>query len=456
MADIDDQALDRLRLAPLTNVLHALARGACSSEALTQSCLAAIARDGALNAWTWLDAEAALEAARASDVRRASGRPQGRLEGVPIAVKDNIDVAGMPTSLGIGGLETAIALRDAQVVDRLRGAGAVLLGKTNLDEAALGTVGRNAAFGDVGNPVNAGKASGGSSAGSAAAVAAGHAIAALGTDTMGSVRIPAAFCGLVGLKPTFGELSRSGIATALRRADMPGLLVRSVEDAALLLPLLAGRDPGDPNARQLRLPFALPDWAPGALRVGVVADLDALGTDASVIAGFDAAMQRCAQALGKAQPVAFELAPLKLAETRRAALLLMEAEIIAAHRDELTRGTARLWKLLDFAKRKSAVDYARADRLLDAHVLQVRRLLDHFDVLLLPTVPASPPAFGSEEPANLADFTALASLAGCPALSLPLPDGQGLQLVGAPRSDLRLLELGEILHAMIACDAECS
>jgi Asp-tRNA(Asn)/Glu-tRNA(Gln) amidotransferase A subunit family amidase len=449
MADFDDQTPDRLRLAPLTNVLHALARGACSSEALTSSCLAAIARDGALNAWTHLDADAALAAARASDLRRASGKPLGRLDGVPIAIKDNIDVAGMPTSIGIGGCETGPALRDAHAVDRLRGAGAVLLGKTNLDEAALGTVGRNQAFGDVGNPVHPGRASGGSSAGSAVAVAAGHAVAALGTDTMGSVRIPAAFCGLIGLRPTFGELSSSGIAPALRRADMPGLLVRSVEDAALLLPLLAGHASGDPGLQQMHLPFALPDWTPGGLRVGVVMDLDAVGADAATIAGFNGAMQRCAQAFGETRPAGFELAPMKIADVRRAALLLMEAEILAAHGDRLSGGSARLLKLLDYANRKSAVDYARADRIVDSHVLRVRQLLDRFDALLLPTVPVVPPAFASEEPANLADFAALASLAGCPALSLPLPGGLGLQLVGAPRSDLRLLELGEILHAMI-------
>ena len=310
-------------------------------------------------------------------------------------------------------------------------------------------------FGDVGNPLLPGKSSGGSSAGSAAAVAAGHAIAAVGTDTMGSVRIPAAFCGLIGLKPTFGELSSQGIAPALRRTDTPGVLVRAVEDAALLLPLLVGHDPADAYLRQLHLPFALPDWAPGDLRAGVVGDLAALGTDPAVSAGFGAAMQRCAQAFGDAQPVALELEPLNIAQTRLAALLLMEAEILAAHRDELARGSDRLWKLLDFAKRKSAVDYARADRLLDGHALRVRRLFDRFDVLLLPTVPSPPPALGAEEPANLADFTALASLAGCPALSLPLPDGMGLQLVGAPGSDLRLLELGGILHAMIECGIEC-
>jgi Asp-tRNA(Asn)/Glu-tRNA(Gln) amidotransferase A subunit family amidase len=454
MTGPDETYIDKLRFAPLTGVLHALARGTCNSEALTRGCLAAIARDKHLNAWTWVDADGALAAARASDVRRANGQPLGRLDGVPIAIKDNFDVAGMPTSIGIGGRETIPEPRDAHVVHRLRGAGAVLLGKTNLDEAALGTIGGNSFFGDVVNPLHAGKAAGGSSAGSAAAVAAGHAIAALGSDTMGSVRIPAAFCGLVGMKPGFGELSCRGLAPALRRADVPGLLVRAVEDAALLLPLLAGYDPGDPNSRDRRLPLAPPDWAPGALRAGVVSDLHALGADAAVIAGFEEALRRCAQAFGETRPVALQLAPLEIAQTRRAALLLMEAEILAAHRDELARASARLWKLLDYAKRKSAADAAHADRMLDAHVVRVRRLLETVDVLLLPTVPSPPPALGVEEPANLADFTALASLAGCPALSLPLPDGLGLQLVGAPGSELRLLELGEILHAMVECGPE--
>ena len=454
MADADDSYAQKLRHAPLTAVLHAFALGRCSSQALTGACLAAIARDKHLNAWTWVDSEGALAAARESDARRAQGVPLGRLDGVPIAVKDNFDVAGMPTSLGLGGREILRAAKDAQIVHRLRGAGAVLLGKTNLDEAALGTIGRNVAFGDVGNPLYSGKAAGGSSAGSAAAIAAGHAIAALGSDTMGSVRIPAAFCGLVGMKPGFGELSCSGLAAALRRADVPGLLTRTVEDAALLLPLLAGHDPNDPNSRDRRLPLAPPDWAPGSLRAGVVSDLHALGADAAVMSAFDAALRRCAQAFGETRPVALELAPLEIAQTRRAALLLMEAEILAAHRDELARASARLLKLLDYARRKSAADYARADGLLDAHVVRVRRLFADVDVLLLPTVPSPPPALGADEPANLADFTALASLAGCPALSLPLPDGLGLQLVGAPGSDLRLLELGEILHALVDAPPE--
>jgi Asp-tRNA(Asn)/Glu-tRNA(Gln) amidotransferase A subunit family amidase len=127
----------------------------------------------------------------------------------------------------------------------------------------------------------------------------------------------------------------------------------------------------------------------------------------------------------------------------------MEAEILAAHEADLAGASDRLLGLLEFARGKSAADAARADRRLDRHLVQVRALFEQFDVLLLPTVPMTPPRLADDEPGNLADFTALASLAGCPALSLPLSDGVGLQLVGAPGSDLRLIELGEILAAVL-------
>jgi Asp-tRNA(Asn)/Glu-tRNA(Gln) amidotransferase A subunit family amidase len=440
---------DRLRQAPLCSVLHALARGEISSVELTESCLAAIERDAALNAWIHVDATGALAAAAASDERRGAGQPYGRLDGVPLAIKDNFDVAGMPTSNGLPARRGREAQEDAHVVARLRGAGAVLLGKTNLDEAALGTLGQNPHYGNVGHPTMPDRVAGGASAGSAAAVAAGHAVAAIGSDTLGSVRIPAAFCNLVGLKPTFGELSSHGMAPGLRRLDCPGLLLRCVQDATPILQVMAGYDPRDPRSRKRRVPMAPPDWAPGTLRAGVVSDLTALGASNEVLARFESALQLALPIFGSAAPASMAAAPLEIAATRRAALLLMEAEILAAHRHDLDGASSRLRNLLAFAQRKTAVDFADADRRLDGYVVQVRALFERFDVLLLPTVPLAPPAADALEPPNLADFTALASLAGCPALSLPLGGGIGLQLVGAPGSDLRLLELGEILAAVI-------
>lgn len=441
---------DTLRHAPLTRVLRALALGETSSEALVAACLDAI--DGgkaALRAWTHVDAEGALAAARASDARRAQGLPLGRLDGVPLAVNDNLDVAGLPTGLGLPGAAARVAAEDAFVVGRLRGAGAVVLGKTAIDEAAFGTIGGNPHDGDVRNPRFPGKACGGASAGAAAALAAGHAAAAIGTDTLGAIRIPAAFCGLVGLRPTFGELSCRGMAPALRRLDTVGVLARAVEDVAPLLQAMGGYDAGDPRSRMRRTPLALPDWQPGSLRVGVVRGLDGLGVERGVIDAFERAVARAAAGLGSLHAIDLDIAPLEVAATRRAALLLMEAEILAAHGGALAGASPRLRGLLAFAQGRSAVDYAAADRRLDAHVVRVRRIFEQADVLLLPTVSAPPPDFGTEEPSNLADLSALASLAGCPALSLPLGDGIGLQLVAARGSDLRLLELGQVLACVI-------
>jgi Asp-tRNA(Asn)/Glu-tRNA(Gln) amidotransferase A subunit family amidase len=443
------ETADTLRRAPLYRVLHALARGEVSSLELTEACLAAIARDAGLNAWTHVDADGARAAAAASDERRGSGQAVGRLDGVPLAIKDNLDVAGMPTTVGLAARRGRIAPADAHVVARLRGAGAVLLGKTGLDEAAFGTIGRNPHYGDVRHPRDPARVAGGSSAGSAVAVAAGHAIAAIGSDTLGSIRIPAAFCGIVGLKPTFGELSCRGLAPALRRLDCVGLLSRCVQDLTPLLQVMAGYDAADPRSRKRRVPLAPPDWAPGTLRAGIVSGLEALGASADVLARFDAAVSVAAPAFGSVAPVALDVAPLEVAATRRAALLLMEAEILAAHGDDLAGASPRLRALLAFAEGKSAADAARADRRLDTYTVQVRALFERFDVLMLPTAPMLPPAADANEPGGLADFTALASLAGCPALSLPLPDGAGLQLVGAPGSDLRLIELGEILASVI-------
>jgi Asp-tRNA(Asn)/Glu-tRNA(Gln) amidotransferase A subunit family amidase len=440
---------DRLRHAPLCTVLHALATGETTSAALTDACLAAIERDAGLSAWLHVDADGARRAAAESDARRAEGRTVGRLDGIPLGIKDNFDVAGQPTTAGLAARRGRIAAEDAHVVSKLRGAGAVLLGKTALDEAAFGVTGRNPHYGDTRNPRDAAVVAGGSSGGSAAAVAAGHAIAALGSDTMGSVRIPATYCGVVGLKPTFGELSTHGMAPLLRRTDCPGFLVRGVQDATVLLQVTAGYDARDPRSRKRRVPMAPPDWTPGVLRAGIVDDLARLGAAPDVLARFDDAVQRALPIFGSCAPAALQLESFDVVKTRRAALLMMEAELLATHGADLEGCSDRVKQLLQFAKDKPAVAYAHADKGLDTFVVRVRKLFERFDVLMLPVAPTAPLPTDADEPDHTPDFTAVASLAGCPALALPLGQGIGLQLVGAPGSDLRLLELGEILAAVL-------
>lgn len=447
---------NELRGAAAFQQLHWLAAGRLDSARLAACYGDAIARDNPrLGAFLALDGSAAQQAA-ASDARRAEGRTIGRLDGLAVAVKDNFDVAGLPTTAGLPGRRARIATEDATAVARLRAAGAVILGKTNLDEGVLGTTSANPHFGAVQNPLRAGYTAGGSSGGSAAAVAAGLCSFALGSDTLGSVRIPASHCGVFALKPTQGEISTRGMVRAARRLDCVGILARSVEDLAIVVQVLDAHDPADPRSRRRRVPMATPDWEPGRLRSAFARDLGVLGVSAEVRAVFDAAIARIDSAFG--QRVEMDFADHDLGRTRRAALLVMESELGVELADDLADGanplSPRLRAMLDFARGKSAIDYAAADRVLDATVLKARRVFEDIDVLVLPTVAHGAYPLAEGERANDADLTAFANLAGCPAVSLPmgtLPDGLpvGLQLVGRPGADLRLLELAAICAATL-------
>lgn len=440
------------RGATLCQILHWLATGTTDAAQSTRTYLDAIAQSSArVNAFVAVAANSASTQARESDARRAQGNAIGRLDGVAVAIKDNIDVAGLPTHAGLPGAR-APAVRDAAVIERLRGAGAVILGKTGMDEGP-GAEGKNPHFGDVHNPWRPGFSPGGSSAGSAAAVAAGLCAAAIGTDTLGSIRIPASYCGVYGFKPTSGEISLRGIKPAARRLDCVGLLARGVDDLGVLYHVLAGYDAADPRSRRRRLDPDLPDWEPGKLRIGVLADVRAWGASDGVAVAFTHALEVLTHALPDRRIVDFADFPMPAA--RRAGLLLVEAEMLGAFPADVLAGVSpRLARMLDYARDKSAADYAIADRVVDAAVLKARRLFADIDVLVTPTTPQTAFAHGEPAPADQADFTAFANLSGCPALSLPLgltANGlpAGLQLMGAPGSDLRLLELAAVCAAAL-------
>jgi len=448
-----------LREAAAYQQLHWLASGRVDGRGLAATYRAAIERENpALDAFIALDPTLGDQAA-SSDARRAQGAAIGRLDGLVVAVKDNFDVAGLPTTAGLPTRRTRIAAEDAAVVERLRAAGATIIGKTNLDEGSLGTTSNNPHFGAVQNPWRRGFTAGGSSGGSAAAVAAGLCSFAIGSDTLGSIRIPASHCGVFAIKPTHGELSTRGMVRAARRLDAVGILARSVVDLAIVLQVLDFHDPADPRSRRRRVPLAAPDWEPGYLRAAFAADLGALGVGEPVRKVFDVAVARLGDLLGKRTDVDFDWHD--FGRTRRAALLVMEAELgvefAADLADERNPVSPRLRRMLDFARGKSAVDYAAADRVLDEAIVNARRVFEDQDVLVLPTV--AHPAYPLDEPerANDADLTSFANLAGCPAVSLPMgktADGLpvGLQLVGRPGSDLRLLELAAACASVL--DAE--
>jgi len=452
IADLD------LRRASLCQLLHWLAIGRVQTQALTDVYQEAIERlNPALNAYVELSSGMLQEQARMAEQRRRNG-VIGRLDGIPIALEDNFDVAGWPTRAGMPARHRP-APEDAQVVAQLRAAGAVLVGKTTMDEGGLGAACANPHYGQAHNPYALEFSTGGSCGGAAAAVAAGLAVAAVGVDSLGSIRIPASYCGVYALKPTHGEISARGLLPAARRLDAVGLIARSVDDLTVLLQTLAGYDADDARSRRRRVAFSLPDWEPGNLRSGLLPDLAGVGVQAEVIAVFDAALEKLSAVLRERRTVDFS--DWDFARTRRAGLLLMESEMLATFADDLagtvTPVSTGFRKMLDYAAGKSAADYAVADRVLDAATLKMRRLFAQVDVLILPTTPQGAFPLDGPVPDSVADLTSFASLAGCPAVSLPmgsLPNGLpvGLQLVGARGSDLRLLELAAICAATL--DAE--
>ncbi|MFN2283955.1 MAG: Asp-tRNA(Asn)/Glu-tRNA(Gln) amidotransferase subunit GatA, partial [Anaerolineae bacterium] len=264
--------------------LDALRHGDTTSVALTQAVLDRIlAVDNALQAYLTLTPEAALEQAAAADAARAEGH-DAPLLGIPIALKDNISTQGIETTAGSKILESYIPPFDATIVRKLKAAGAIVLGKTNLDEFAMGSSTENSAFFPTRNPWDVTRVPGGSSGGSAAAVAAGEALAAVGTDTGGSVRQPASLCGVVGVRPTYGRCSRYGLVAFASSLDQPGPLTRDVTDAALMLQIMAGHDPLDSTT----WPDPVPDYGAAlsrdvkGLRIGVPREYFAEGLQPDV------------------------------------------------------------------------------------------------------------------------------------------------------------------------------
>jgi aspartyl-tRNA(Asn)/glutamyl-tRNA(Gln) amidotransferase subunit A len=405
--------------------------------AATEACLTRIAKwNGVLGAFTAVDADRARAAAAESAARLASGTARP-LEGMTVGIKANIDVEGLATTAGVAARRDAIATSDAAVVKRLRDAGAVILGQVNMHEAALGATTDNEAYGDTQNPHRIGHTPGGSSGGSGAAVAAGLCDVALGTDTLGSVRIPAAYCGVYGLKPTNGLVDGDGLVNLAPRLDCIGPLARSVADLARVMAVLADIGDAGPVTRVATLDVvAAVDCQPAVL-AGLAAAVSALrglgiAVDACAAPGLDL---RAARAGG-------------FIEAARDAAVIFAADRAAGGISD------RFAALLDYGANASPDRLAAGDAAMAAARAALLSVLDDHDVILLPTTPQAAFRHG-EAPANQADFTALANIAGLPALSLPAgwsDDGLpvAVQIIGRPNSEATLLALAARLDKMLA------
>jgi aspartyl-tRNA(Asn)/glutamyl-tRNA(Gln) amidotransferase subunit A len=461
-------------LAELAAALHARE---LSSVELTRAYLERIARlDPDLNSFITVTAELALDQAQAADTVLARGEG-GPLTGIPLAHKDIFCTDGVLTSCGSRMLANFVAPYDATAVARLRAAGTVLLGKTNMDEFAMGSSNETSHFGPVRNPWDRARVPGGSSGGSAAAVAGGLAPAATATDTGGSIRQPAALCGVTGLKPTYGRVSRYGMIAFASSLDQGGTLTRSAADAALLLGAMAGFDPRDSTS----VDVPVPDYAAtlgadlAGLRIGLPREYFGDGVEPGVAAAVEAALDQL-RALG-AKTVAISLPNSHLAVPAYYVIAPAECSSNLARFDGVRYGhrCADPGDLEELYKRSRSEGfgpevkrrimigtYALSAGYYDAYYLKaqrVRRLIgDDFrrafatvDLIAGPTAPTTAFALGErlDDPITmyLSDiFTIAANLAGLPGVSLPagfaagLP--VGLQLLGDHFAEARLLNVG--------------
>ena len=367
------------------------------------------------------------------DFDRSATARAGPLAGITIGVKSNIAVAGLPWTAGMALHRDRIATADAAVVARLRAAGATILGSLNMHEAALGATTDNPWFGTTHNPRRVGYTPGGSSGGSGAAVAAGLCDAALGTDTLGSVRIPAAYCGVYGLKPTHGALPCAGLKSLHRGFDVIGPLARSLDMLERVWNSLFPGEGRGPVASRLE---TCPRPSPGT-----VLTLDKLGgvnCEAAVSAGYD-------RALASFLTTTFALPPLdriRVAAFVEAARELSRGLGADRHSDLISPALKWLLDYADAAPRNLPLLAEVRAALIDA--------LGSDGILILPTAPQAAFAHGSRAPSNQADFTCLASIAGLPALALPAArdaDGLpvGIQLVGPAGSEATLFEVARTL-----------
>ena len=490
-------ALTRLTIA---EARERLAKREISAVELTEAHLLAMDKGRDLNAFVTETPELAIERAREADAALAKGTA-GALAGIPLGIKDLFCTEGVRTTASSRILDNFVPPYESTVSNNLRRAGAVMLGKTSLDEFAMGSSNMTSAFGAVINPwkrrsnSNIQLVPGGSSGGSAAAVAARIVMGATGTDTGGSIRQPAAFCGIVGLKPTYGRCSRWGIVAFASSLDQAGPMTRTVKDAALMLTAMAGHDPKDSTSANL----AVPDFAAAltgdirGLKIGVPKEYRPEGLSAEIAKLWDDGISML-RAAG-AEPVEISLPHTKYALATYYIVAPAECSSNLARYDGVRYGHREAGKTLDelYAKTRAAgfgkevrrriligtyvlsagyydAYYTKAQKLRTLIAEDFRRAFEKVDVILTPTAPT--PAFGlgetgarsarfnssvgeaDEDPVTmwLNDvFTVPASLAGLPGLSLPTGLSQdglplGLQLLGRPFDEETLIRVAGVLE----------
>lgn len=468
----------------VTDIAAGVADGSVSAATVVDGYLDRIgAGDGEIHAFNTVVADSARESAAAIDAAVAAGQAVGPLAGVPIALKDNFCTRGVATTCSSRMLEDWVPPYDATVVERLREAGAILVGKTNLDEFAMGSSTENSAFGPTRNPLDPTRVPGGSSGGSAAAVAAGFAPLSFGSDTGGSIRQPASLCGVVGLKPTYGAVSRYGLIAFASSLDQIGPFATTVADTALAFDAISGHDPRDSTSIERDLHPSVPalDRGVEGLRVGIIGELTARDTDGFEPEVIDRAIE-AAEALGDAGAKVEEVSVPSAIAGLAAYYMIAPAEASSnlARYDGVRYGhrepgvnTAAMMRASrtagfgDEVKRRIMLGtyalsagyydafYGKAQRLRTAMIAEFDRVYADFDVLLSPTSPCVAFPFGAKaDPLTMYynDVCTIPSnLTGHPAISVPFGTGAddlpvGVQVLGPMLSEPDLFRVARVLE----------
>jgi aspartyl-tRNA(Asn)/glutamyl-tRNA(Gln) amidotransferase subunit A len=447
--------ISELRTLSLRQIEMQLREGKTASSEITQLLLEQIHRtEPKLKAYVTVCERGALEQAEAADRKLKAGQAPGMLHGVPVSIKDLFETEGVLTTCGSKLRQSYVPKSDCTVVKRLKREGAIVLGKTNTHEFALGAI-----TPPTRNPWNLDHIPGGSSGGSAASIAACSSIAATGSDTGGSIRIPCSFCGVVGLKPTYGRVSRAGVFPESWSLDHIGPITRSVEDAALMLGVMAGHDPLDPTSSDEPVPDylrRLRDPTSG-LMVGVPSNYFFERCDQEVSKSVQSAIEILMQ-LG-CRRVDFRFP--RSVEIVAAHIAIDQSESSSYHRESLAQRPGDFQPdvrlLLEQGMFISAVDYIQAQRFRGLVFNEVMRLFERFDVIVTPTQPITAPLVG-EQTIRFADgeetvdsavsrFDAPFNLLGLPSLTVPCGfsnDGLpiGMQIVGRPFDESTVLQVG--------------
>jgi len=446
-----------LSVLNISTALAQLRRRDYSALELTETCLKRIQRlNPTINAFITLTPELAVQGAMQADLligRLPPNLSELDLLGIPVGIKDMFDVAGVPTTAGTKFFSEKPPSEDAQVVRSLKSSGAVILGKTNTHEIALGVTGVNPHYGPVRNPWDLARITGGSSSGSAAAVAAGMCLAAIGTDTGGSIRIPAALCGVVGFKPTYGRVSARGVVPLSWNLDHIGTITRTVRDAARMLSVMAGFDPHDPSSVNVPLddPLLRLDDSARNWRIACAAGEYIEVSETDVMESLETAAQTFRSMGAQIEKVDMSwLSDLALANGR-----MTQADGAAYHQDRLREhpdwfGADVLQRLQNGAALTSC-EYVMARKTQMDSSRRFEMFFEKYDLLLLPTTPISAPLIeetGAIEAArSLTRFTSPFNLTGLPAISVPcgfsttgLPFG--LQIVSKHWAEEKVLQAG--------------